>query len=63
MKKHHIEHLPLTREYKVYDANGKELSCFPTRNKNTLIYSNGTREDYDPHDIPNKKLWNGSINY
>lgn len=55
-----IEHLPLTREYKVYDANGKELSCFPTRNKNTLIYSNGTREDYDPHDIPNKKYSNAT---
>lgn len=55
-----IEHLPLTREYKVYDANGKELSCFPTCNKNTLIYSNGVREDYDPHDIPNKKYSNAT---
>lgn len=50
-----IEHLPLTREYKVYDANGNELSCFSTTNKNTLIYSDGTREDYDSHDLPNKK--------
>lgn len=55
-----IEHLPLTREYKVYDSNGKELSCFPTCNKNTLIYSNGVREDYDPHDIPNKKYSNAT---
>lgn len=53
-----IEYLPMTREYKVYDANGKELSCFFTSNKNTLIYSNGTREDYDSHDIPNKKYSN-----
>ena len=50
-----IEHLPMTREYKVYDANGKELTCFATANKNTLIYANGKREDYDSHDIPNKK--------
>lgn len=55
-----IEHLPITREYKVYDANGKELSCFTTRNKNTLIYLDGTREDYDPHDIPNKKYSNAT---
>lgn len=55
-----IEHLPLTREYKVYDANGDELTCFSTRNKNTLIYSNGTREDYDYHDIPNKKYSNAT---
>lgn len=53
-----IEHLPITREYKVYDANGKELSCFSTSNKNTLIYSDGSREDYDYHDIPNKKYSN-----
>ena len=53
-----IEYLPLTREYKVYDANGKELSCFSTSNKNTLIYADGTREDYDYHDIPNKKYSN-----
>ncbi len=53
-----IEYLPLTREYKVYDANGNELSCFATSNKNTLIYSDGTREDYDYHDIPNKKYSN-----
>ena len=55
---HNIEHLPITREYKVYDANGNELSCFATTNKRTLIYSDGTREDYDPHDIPNKKYNN-----
>ena len=55
-----IEHLPLTKEYKVYDANGKELSCFSTTNKNTLIYSDGTREDYDSHDIPNKKYSNAT---
>lgn len=55
-----IEHLPLAREYKVYDSNGKELSCFSITNKNTLIYSNGTREDYDPHDIPNKKYSNAT---
>lgn len=61
-----IEHLPLTRKYKVYDANGNELSCFSMTNKNTLIYSDGTREDYDPHDIPNKKYSNATwenINY
>ena len=61
-----IEHLPLTRKYKVYDANGNELSCFSITNKNTLIYSDGTREDYDPHDIPNKKYSNATwenINY
>ena len=55
-----IEHLPLTREYKVYDANGKELSCFRTSNKRTLIYSDGTREDYDSHDLPNKKYSNST---
>ena len=55
-----IEHLPLTREYKVYDANGKELSCTAVSNKNTLIYENGTREDYDYHDIPNKKYNNAT---
>lgn len=55
-----IEHLPLTREYKVYDANGKELSCLALTNKNTLIYSDGTREDYDRHDIPNKKYSNAT---
>ena len=55
---HNIEHLPLTSEYKVYDANGKELSCFRTSNKHTLIYSNGFREDYDPHDIPTKTYSN-----
>lgn len=55
-----IEHLPLTREYKVYDDEGNELSCFSTSNKNTLIYSNGVREDYDPHDIPNKKYSNAT---
>lgn len=53
-----IEHLPLTREYKVYDANGNKLSCFATSNKSTLIYSDGTREDYDTHDVPNKKYSN-----
>ena len=55
---HNIEHLPLTSEYKVYDANGKELSCFRTSNKHTLIYSNVFREDYDPHDIPTKTYSN-----
>lgn len=45
-------------EYKVYDANWKELSCFRTSNKHTLIYSNGFREDYDPHDIPTKTYSN-----
>lgn len=55
---HNIEHLPTTREYKVYDANGKELSYFGTSNKKTLIYSDGTREDYDIHDLPNKKYNN-----
>lgn len=55
-----IEHLPLTREYKVYDANGNELSCFATSNKNTLIYSDGTREDYDYHDVPTKKYNNAT---
>ncbi len=53
-----VEHLPITRQYKVYDANGKELSCFGTSNKKTLIYSDGTREDYDIHDLPNKKYNN-----
>lgn len=55
-----IEHLPMTREYKVYDANGKELTCFATSNKHTLIYSDGRREDYDSHDIPNKKYSNAT---
>ena len=55
-----IEHLPLTRKYKVYDANNNELSCFRTSNKNTLIYADGTREDYDYHDIPNKKYSNAT---
>lgn len=55
-----IEHLPLTREYKAYDDKGNELNCFSTSNKCTLIYSNGVREDYDPHDIPNKKYNNAT---
>ena len=55
-----IEHLPITRKYKVYDANGKELSCLSLTNKNTLIYSDGTREDYDRHDIPNKTYNNAT---
>lgn len=53
-----IEHLPITGIYKVYDADGNELSCFTARNKNTLIYSDGTKEDYDRHDIPNKTYTN-----
>ncbi len=57
-KNPNIEHLPITKEYKVYDANGKELKCFSTSNKSTLIYSDGTREDYDTHDLPNKKYSN-----
>lgn len=60
INKPNVEHLPLTSQYKVYDANGKELSCFATSNKNTLIYSNGVREDYDPHDLPNKKYSNAT---
>ena len=56
--KPNVEHLPLTREYKVYDDKGNEISCFSTTNKNTLIYADGTREDYDYHDVPNKKYSN-----
>lgn len=55
-----IEHLPITNRYKVYDSDGKELSCLALTNKNTLIYSDGTREDYDRHDIPNKKYSNAT---
>lgn len=55
-----IEHLPITNRYKVYDSEGKELSCLALTNKNTLIYSDGTREDYDSHDIPNKKYSNAT---
>lgn len=55
-----IEHLPVTREYKVYDANGNELNCLGNSNKRTLIYSDGTREDYDTHDLPNKKFNNAT---
>lgn len=55
-----IEHLPITNRYKVYDSEGKELSCLALTNKNTLIYSDGTREDYDRHDIPNKKYSNAT---
>lgn len=55
-----IEHLPITNRYKVYDSDGKELSCLALTNKNTLIYSDGTREDYDRHDIPNKKYNNAT---
>lgn len=55
-----IEHLPITNKYKVYDSDGKELSCLALSNKNTLIYSDGTREDYDKHDIPNKKYSNAT---
>lgn len=55
-----IEHLPITKVYKVYDASGNELSCFSTSNKNTLIYSDGTREDYDTHDVPNKTYSNAT---
>ena len=55
-----IEHLPITNRYKVYDADGRELSCLALSNKNTLIYSDGTREDYDKHDIPNKKYSNAT---
>lgn len=53
-----IEHLPSTRAYKIFDANGKELSYIDTSNKNTLIYSDGTREDYDRHDVPTKEYSN-----
>lgn len=55
-----IEYLPVTREYKVYDANGRKLICFAASNKNTLIYSDGTREEYDSHDVPNKKYSNAT---
>ncbi len=55
-----IEHLPITNRYKVYDSDGRELSCLALSNKNTLIYSDGTREDYDKHDIPNKKYSNAT---
>lgn len=55
-----IEHLPITNKYKVYDSDGRELSCLALSNKNTLIYSDGTREDYDKHDIPNKKYSNAT---
>lgn len=55
-----IEHLPITNRYKVYDSDGRELSCLTLSNKNTLIYSDGTREDYDKHDIPNKKYSNAT---
>ena len=47
------EHLPITNRYKVYDSDGKELSCLALTNKNTLIYS-------DRHDIPNKKYNNAT---
>lgn len=57
---HSIEHLPLTRKYLIYDDKGNQISSFPVSNKNTLIYSNGTREDYDPHDIPNKTYNNAT---
>ncbi|MDO4202615.1 MAG: hypothetical protein Q4D25_10960 [Bacteroidales bacterium] len=53
-----IEYMPLTTKYKVFDSEGKELSCLALTNKRTLIYSDGTREDYDRHDIPNKKFDN-----
>lgn len=55
-----IEHLPITNRYKVYDSDGRELSCLALSNKNTLIYSDDTREDYDKHDIPNKKYSNAT---
>lgn len=55
-----IEHLPFTREYKVYDDKDHELDCFSSFNKSTLIYSDGTREDYDTHDLPNKKYDNAT---
>lgn len=55
-----IEHLPITNRYKVYDSDERELSCLTLSNKNTLIYSDGTREDYDKHDIPNKKYSNAT---
>ena len=51
---HSIEHLPLTRKYLIYDDKGNQISSYSVSNKNTLIYSDGTREDYDVHDIPNK---------
>lgn len=57
---HNIEHLPLTRKYLIYDDKGNQISSFPVSNKNTLIYSNGTREDYDTHDIPNKTYSNAT---
>ena len=55
-----IEYMPLASEYKVFDSEGNELSCLPLINKRTLIYSDGTREDYDRHDIPNKKFDNAT---
>ena len=57
---HNIEHLPLTRKYLIYDDKGNQISSFPVSNKNTLIYSDGTREDYDTHDIPNKTYNNAT---
>ena len=57
---HSIEHLPLTRKYLIFDDKGNQISSFPVSNKNTLIYSDGTREDYDVHDIPNKTYNNAT---
>ena len=50
----------MTRKYLIYDDKGNYISSFPVSNKNTLIYSNGTREDYDVHDIPNKSYSNAT---
>ena len=57
---HSIEHLPLTRKYLIYDDKGNQISSYSVSNKNTLIYSDGTREDYDVHDIPNKTYNNAT---
>ena len=60
INKTEVEYMPLTSRYKAFDSEGKELSCLALTNKRTLIYSDGTREDYDRHDIPNKNFDNAT---
>lgn len=53
-----IEHLPTAKTYKVYDANGKELKYICITTKSTMIYSDGTEEEYVFDYFSNKKYNN-----
>lgn len=54
-----IEHLPTTKKYKIYDANGKELKCIWITNQESMIYSDGT--EGDEFDIYSNKKYNNAV--